>query len=170
VVPQTFQSVTRGEKETSVKFTRAPDTVDGAVIIAEQALDAQALDFLLPPAAQTRIDGVNFNRRFLIAVYLSDGKSGYKVNVTRIGVARVSRAKRQFCITAAITAPSPNAPETGYAWLQTHVVSIPTRKLPTVPNNWVLRTTAGKLLSVSQFTNDLGTYRRPTGVAAACPK
>lgn len=170
VTPQSFQSVTRGEKETTIRFTAAGDKVFGTAVIAERAVDAQALDFLLPQAAQAQIDNVNFNRRFLIGVYLSDGKSGYRVTITKVGLARLSPTRRQFCVTAAVTTPPAGAPETGHVWLQTHVVSISARRFPVVPKNWVLRTTSGKLLNISVFSNDSGTYTRKTGVPSACPR
>jgi len=171
--PQHFKSFLRSDKEAPPTFPANVPT--GTTLwVATDASEGDYFINALTSAAKAKLDAFRFEHRFLIGALLTTKTSGYSVTVKTIRLQRLSRSKRQFCVTASVTKPAPGKPVINRLWFAIHAVSLSADPYRVdefhwnIPKAWVLRDTRNKLLDVSHDgTNQQG---KPitTGRAKAC--
>jgi len=155
---------------------RATGPLSATVFVATTASEADVFKIALDPTASAKLNAVHFEHIFLIGALLTTKTSGYSLSIKGIRLQRVSRSKRQFCVTATITKPRPGQAVIPHVWFAMHVVSLSADPYRidefhwAIPKDWVLRDARGKLLAVSHNgTNQQGKLIA-TGKATACTR
>jgi hypothetical protein len=170
---QHFKSFLRSDKEAPANFPANVPT--GATLFV--ATDASEGDYFinaLTSAAKAKLDAFRFEHRFLIGALLTTKTSGYSVTLKSIRLQRLSRSKRQFCVTAAVTKPEPRKPVINRLWFTMHAVSLSADPYRldefhwNIPRSWVLRDTRNKLLDVSRAGTNQQGKPNTTGRTKAC--
>jgi hypothetical protein len=171
--PQHFKGLLRSNLQAPPPI-RATGALSATVFVATTAGEADVYKIALGPAASAKLNAVHFEHIFLIGALLTTKTSGYSLSIKGIRLQRLSRSKRQFCVTAAITKPRPGQAVNPRVWFAMHIVSLSADPYRidevhwAIPKAWVLRDRHGKLLAVShEGTNQQG---KPitTGNAKAC--
>ncbi len=142
--------------QTEVPRAYPPNAPTGATaFVATNAGEGDFFRVGLNAGENARLEAFHFEHRFLVGVLLTTTTSGYTTTIQRIGLQRLPRAKRQFCIRAAIGKPKPGQPVVNHLWFAMHIVSLSADPYRidefhwNIPKAWVLRDTHGKLLAVS---------------------
>ena len=111
---------------------------------------------------QKKFDAVNWNTHFVFAATTKQRTSGYRLTIKRIALQRISRTLRQLCVIASVERPKPGEAVVSRPHFSSHAVSMPSARFRidqfhwAIPTRFVLRNTAGALLTVSRTGGSLG--------------
>jgi hypothetical protein len=168
---QRFTSLLKSDKEAAPGINGATST---SVYVAPDANYSLFFVNALTDAAKAKLDAVRFEHTFLIGVLLGRRTSGYSVTIKRITLQRVSRSRRQFCVTASVKKPAPGVAVVSQPWFTAHIVALSADPYRidefhwAIPKDWVLRDASGRLLAVSYNATNRQGKRVATGKAKLC--
>jgi hypothetical protein len=118
--------------------------------------------YAFPAADQRKFDALNWNTHFVFAAVVKQRTSGYRVTIKRATLQRISRSMRQLCVIASIEKPRPGEAVVVKPYFSAHAVAMSNARFRidqlhwAIPTRFVVRSTAGTLLTVSRTGGSRG--------------